>query len=224
MFGNEHASRHWKGCGLDNEAMVWQDLFSRKNRVSVVRHNGLVVVRKRFSCEESYEREKEAYQLLAKTPIPRPRVMEEYAQNCMYYEYIDAPTVCDLLESAEKGEVSEETIIKVYLLMVDWIDLFHQATHTSMGDVNARNFLFDGEVIYGLDFENTQQDRCVEEDIGQVLAFLMCYTPMDSKLKKKVFESVIEHASGPLAYDESTVRQAYIRERQILTDRRKSMR
>jgi len=204
--------------------MIWREFYSRRNKVSLVRHNGDATVRKQFSNEEDYEREKGIYLQLEGSDIPRPRVLEEYAKNGMYLEYIDAPTLCELLEYAEEGTVDEKTVCAAYCLMVDWLTAFHEVTEKGMGDTNARNFLFDGLVLYGLDFENTTQDSSIEDDIGQALAYLMAYEPTDSQLKQRLFESITHYAIEQKQLSESSIQPAYVRERKILTDRRNNMR
>ena len=203
--------------------MIGEELYSRRNRVNLVQHPSFTAVRKMFANAKDYERERAVYALLESTDLPRPRVLQEYTQNCMYYEFIDAPTVCDLIEQAETHKVDEETLIRAYQLMIDWINTFYRATSLSMGDVNARNFLFDGETIYGLDFESTKDDRGVEDDMGQMLAFLMTYHPADSGLKKRHFSAAKHYAVGRWSLKGSDIQDAYIRERLIIVNRRQQM-
>ncbi|MCL2818320.1 MAG: hypothetical protein FWD41_01110 [Actinomycetia bacterium] len=188
-----------------------------------MRENGHAIVRKQFIDDEGYEKEMSVYEILDGSTVAHPRVLKGYADNCMYFEYLDAPTVCDLLEQAEAGQIDELVVRTAYEKMVDWLLAFNRLTHLSMGDVNARNFLFDGHTLYGIDFESTCAVGPLEVDIGQALAFLMSYYPEDSLIKHRLYDSTSHYATTRHHLDQARIEDSYIRERQILTDRRQHL-
>ena len=192
---------------------------SRKNSVELVRLGDLTLVRKQFSCLAGYEKERAIYELLQGKGLAVPRLACGSEEGVLLFEYLDAPTLCELLEQAEEGHCSEELLIEAYLLLFEWLQEFHSLTGQCMRDMNARNFLFDGKTLYGLDFESVD-DGIVEDDIGRALAFLMTYHPEGSSLKRAVQQRLERFIADSKSLKDVAVEAAYHAERRAMRERR----
>ena len=109
--------------------------------------------------------------------------------NMLKMEYIPATPLPDLIDQWE-----EEPNLKAQEIMargiVTWLADYYKAVNTkntgeTRGDINGRNFLFDGEKVWGVDFEE-RAFGSVEEDIGQLLAFVLTYHPDHTPLKQSL--------------------------------------
>ena len=68
--------------------------------------------------------------------------------------------------------------------LCDWFAAFYAAAGPgeARGDVNGRNFLYDGTRIYGVDFEERQCSPPAQ-DAGRLAAFIATYNTHDPRLR-----------------------------------------
>jgi len=123
-----------------------------------------------------------------------PRLLK-VSGNIIFMEYIDAKPLPDLIDEWERNPdiVSQEKAAKG---LIDWLHAYYMAVGagTSRGDINGRNFLFDGEKIWGVDFEEETHGTPME-DIGQLLAFILTYHPDHTSLKVSLSNIIARHAA-----------------------------
>ncbi|MCL2654456.1 MAG: phosphotransferase [Coriobacteriia bacterium] len=173
-------------------ATVLRRFPSKKNEVFLVRRAGELVVMKRFASPEAAEKERELLRQAAAAGLPVPRVLPEG-----FLSYVEAPTLLDLLEDAEAriarqtSTVADElpALRQAYEATFCWLRGWHRATGLIAADVNARNYLYDGTVLTGLDLEDARPGK-PEEDIGRALAFMLRYDPAESPLKQALYRDL----------------------------------
>jgi len=174
---------------------------SRKNDVSMVDLDGQTAVLKRFADPAAAMRERAMMDRAAAAGLAVPALLPANA-----YEYVDAPTLAELLEQAEarltagKSTLESERgpLLDAWQALFKWLWNFHAATGLIMGDVNARNFLYGDGTLTGFDFEDAREGE-IEEDVGRSLAFMMAYDPIESPLKQALWTELtawLETAGG----------------------------
>ena len=72
------------------------------------------------------------------------------------------------------------------------------------GDVNGRNFIFDGSQCWGIDFEEKVYGT-KEQDAGRLIAFVLTYDPPGTSLKSLLAESLLRHAVNMFAVNPKEV-------------------
>ena len=126
----------------------------------------------------------------------------------------------------ERGAYEPQTLA---LALCDWFATFYAATGASRancsigelrGDVNGRNFLYDGIKIHGVDFE----ERCYgprARDAGRLAAFLATYHSPDPARQEALAEAFMREFSVRFAcapaeiLAEQTSEYAAIRQRRV---------
>ena len=119
-------------------------------------------------------------------------------------QYIPGTTIPDLLEHIENDYI-ENQLQKVADAIVYWLMDFYQAVKTKetgeiRGDVNGRNFIFDGEFIWGIDFEEKTNGE-IEQDIGRLIAFILTYDPPGTPTKILFADKLMEKSGQILKAD-----------------------
>lgn len=113
-----------------------------------------------------------------------------YDDNIIVMEYIHGFLLADLL-------VDQKCDQKLWIYeLARWLNELHglmdisKQTCLCLADLNLRNFIFDGQVFYGIDFENV----CFyprERDLGVICAFILNNDPMFEKWKYSICSSLI---------------------------------
>lgn len=160
---------------------------------------------KRFSRNEDFQSEKMIYHELKRNGfkyIPK-LLFQDLTNKELHLEYLEGPTVLEVLEELEVNNRSEEAV-SVLIQVIDWLDCFYEKVQTLdgfsftgsegliMGDVNLRNFLYVNKNIYGLDFERIQKGKYTEEKC-ELLARYLIYDPIYTVFKNQVVQQVIKH-------------------------------
>jgi len=108
-------------------------------------------------------------QLLLARGVRVPRVLDCH-ENLLVLEHLPGEPLPDLIEHGgyDPKKLSDA--------LHDWFADFHVACPgKSRGDVNGRNFLYDGHLVYGIDFEEALQPGTHAQDAGRLAAFLATY-------------------------------------------------
>lgn len=157
-----------------------------------------------------------------KAGLAVPKVLEA-VENMIFMEYIDAKPLPDLIEEWEQNPdiISQE---KVAIGLVEWLAFFYKIVDPgeSRGDINGRNFLFDGDKIWGVDFEEVAQGTPLE-DIGQLLAFITTYHPANTHVKTQLSQMIAEQASKIFHIDLDQIKHQQDLSIEFLKSRRKGL-
>jgi len=108
-------------------------------------------------------------------------------------EYIKGTPLPDMIDHWEQNP--DPASQKLAMTgVVAWLVKYYEILEgESRGDINGRNFLFDGERIWGVDFEE-QAFNAPLMDIGQLCAFILSYEPANTPLKKELVEIIIKQS------------------------------
>ena len=125
--------------------------------------------------------------------------------NTITMEYIPAAPIPDLIDEWEDrpNPAAQDLAMRG---IVSWLAEYYIVIPSgqSRGDINGRNFLFDGQKIWGVDFEYDAYDT-IESDIGNLLAFILTYNPAHTALKQSLATAIVHQAAMSLALDPQTI-------------------
>jgi len=162
---------------------------SKRNDVLLV--NG--VVEKHHRTAQAAAQEAQNLMGLHKAGVRVPQLIT-VQDNILHIEYIPGATIPDLLEQLE-AHPNSDTRKKATNKIVEWLQSFYNATGAARGDINGRNFLFDGESIWGVDFEEPLTGVCAPAiDIGRLMAFVQTYTPQGTPIKRQFANMLMQEA------------------------------
>jgi len=137
--------------------------------------------------------------LTAGVSVPDVLFIDEYT---LKLSFIRGETLPDLLDRYERSsDFSELQGIADGIIM--WLGSFYTAMSDEgiiRGDMNGRNFIWDGRRIWGLDFEECKHGER-ERDIGQLLAYILRYDPPETKTKSFFAEKLLDAAIVNLDID-----------------------
>jgi len=152
-----------------------------------------------------------------------PKVLSA-KDNIIIMEYIDAAPLPDLIDVWENKlcSSSQELAAKG---VIDWLAKYYIAvdnanTGITRGDINGRNFLFDGKKVWGIDFEE-QACGTIIEDIGQLLAFVLTYDPENTPLKKNLASIMANQAVKNFNFNLDDILTEQSKQIKIMENRRK---
>lgn len=108
-------------------------------------------------------------------------------------EYIKATPLPDMIDHWEQNPDPAAQKLAMESVVV-WLFKYYEILEgESRGDINGRNFLFDGEKLWGVDFEERGIDTPLV-DIGRLCAFILSYEPAHTQLKKELVEIIIKQS------------------------------
>ncbi|HHX54068.1 MAG TPA: hypothetical protein GX704_04080 [Clostridiales bacterium] len=139
------------------------NFYSKKNRVTL--EDGVVI--KRHSDVFSSIREARALTELREAGLAVPFLLGR-DENVIRMEYIPGEIYHAL---------TEEMTPEHALALADWLAKYHDITGLLRGDVNLRNFIWNGRECVGVDFEDVPAAGEREADMGKILAFAVTYKP-----------------------------------------------
>jgi len=182
---------------------------SRRNQVRLVRRRGELVIRKEYRDEETLLTEQRTLLLLHSRGVDSiPRVLWRKGR-CLYLNYLPGENYAELADAAETdAQIPLSAAMKA---LCDWIARYHAMTGCLRGDVNLRNFLYDGMICRSVDFEEPLISGPVEEDLGPILAFLLTYLPALTPSKLAAGEAFLRQAAVH-GTDMEALESAYLRE------------
>ena len=185
------------------------EFFSKRNQVYPVLHRGRAAVRKCFSLEEDWARERRLYARLGQA-LPLPRVLD-CAPEVLVLEYLPFPHLLSVLE--EQGRTG--FCPAPWEALGRWLRQCHRLCGQLPADGNLRNFLWDAETrqVFGLDLEG-YAPQPLEAGAASLLAHLLEYSLEDP--------SVQQRAAGCLAGQLNVEPSCAARARSSLRARRHS--
>jgi len=165
--------------------------------------------------------EADRLRLLHGSGLAVPRVFD-VVENVIFMEYINARPLPDLIDEWEQNSdiISQEIAAKG---LIDWLEAFYKIIPPgeSRGDINGRNFLFDGEKIWGVDFEEVARATPLD-DIGQLLAFVTTYHPAHTDLKAQLSRLIAQQAAEIFKFDPDEIQRKQQMAVEFLQNRRKA--
>lgn len=178
---------------------------SNKNKVFL--ENEKIV--KIFSKEENCKQEFDMLTYLYNRNIPVPKVIA-VDESRLELEYIPSVTYADIADNLDDKQAKALTL---------WIVSFYKSTLSIPFDLNLRNFLWDVKNCVGIDFEDKPINASLEAAFGEILAYLVSYSPEFSKGKEQSASYLLRHMK--LAnVDLKKLGECYITSCKRLIDRR----
>jgi len=170
--------------------------YSKKN--TVIFRDG--VVEKHVASDEAAAREAAMLARLAAAGVHVPRVIARENQ-VIKMSYISGETLPDLLGQLESAHCPLPTVHSCADGLIVWLaDFYRAAAGEIRGDVNGRNFLWDGTHWWGVDFEARAAGERAR-DIGRLLAFILTYDPPDTPIKNAFANRLLAQAAKRLNAD-----------------------
>ena len=163
--------------------------LSKRNEVAL--RDGLVY--KRVQSHRAAALEASILRELRSRGVAVPGVLA-CRDTLLTLEYLPGEPLPDLIE---RGAYEPQTLA---MALCDWFAGFYAAVPSGeqRGDVNGRNFLYDGAKIYGLDFE----ERCYgprAQDAGRLAAFLATYHSLEPARQAALAEAFTQEFSARFA-------------------------
>lgn len=190
----------WFGSGPDDCYKVIGRCESKRNPVVLLERNGTKYV---YKAKPDCGREVSILQQLYAGGVAVPRVKSRVPGGFIMYFCAGQPLV-DYLETQEANGMGLASVQNSLRCLVDWFANFYRELHRTqgliMGDVNLRNFLYDGEAVTAVDFEACTSGR-IEQDMGQAAAFLLNYDPPGTTWKKHATRFLLQEAHRQLQID-----------------------
>ena len=145
---------------------------SKRNAVRLTAHN---IVEKQHNNPTAAKFESDRLALLHDKGLAVPKLLS-VKDNLIEMEYVHAITLPDLIDVWEENP-DPTALASAAVSLVNWLEKYYEImSPETRGDINGRNFLFDGEQVWGVDFEEPGHSTIVE-DIGLLLAYILTYSP-----------------------------------------------
>ena len=197
-----------RGAGLKSDSK--EPFRSKRNKV--ILHNGMV--EKHFTSAKNAAFEASMLERLYAAGARVPRLVTR-EKAVLKMEYISGETIPDFLTHMEYCP-DELTLYKAADNIIAWLGDFYCAVNTEKtgeirGDVNGRNFIWDGGQCWGVDFEE-RATGTKEQDIGRLIAYVLSYDPPGTPVKNKLADRLLQNAVSKLGVDFKTVLQVRDRE------------
>lgn len=141
--------------------------YSKRNDVTLIEREGVLIVKKQFATKRSYNKELRELIVLQGKAVPN---IVEYGDKIIYIEYIDGELLLDKFLLADNKELK-----RIAELFANFIKSYCAIRRgKALGDVNFRNYIIKNDKIYGVDFENV---TCGNElnTLSKSIAFAMLY-------------------------------------------------
>ena len=159
--------------------------ISKKNNVQLV--DGQVHKHSPTALQEAA-----IVQQLHAAGVPVPQVIS--AEDCLLIlELLPGQPLPDAIE---RGDYDPTQLAQA---LCDWFALFDAACPgMSRGDVNGRNFLYDGSKIYAVDFEEALQSGSLACDCGRLAAFLATYNTLHREKQAVLVHTFMQKNDYPV--------------------------
>lgn len=166
------------------------EFYSKRNHVFLSKGNVIKI----YINEFDFYREKKVYQKMEEALfLNKPKMIEDNGKNKLILEYLEGPTILELLEKCEH-QLDVDLAVMVLKEILQWLDAFYEifnGENQVMGDVNLRNFIWYKDTVYGIDFEKSCPGNSTNEK-AEVIARYLLYDPIESDFKMKVFNVLVE--------------------------------
>ena len=159
--------------------------ISKKNNVRLI--NGQV-----HKCSPTALLEAQILRNLHARGVPVPQVIS--AQNkLLILECLPGQPLPDVIE---QGNYCPAQLTHA---LCDWFAAFTLACPgLSRGDVNGRNFLYDGTQIFAVDFEDALQPGSLACDCGRLAAFLATYRSTHREKQAELVHTFMQKSGYPV--------------------------
>ena len=171
---------------------ILEKFKSKRNNVYKVKiHSGMenrIAIMKKYNMdnEDLSEKEFKNIKMLQKSGISIPKIIYK-SNDSIFLEYIQGELIEDLVERQCIGNWIDEFAL--------WLANFHKISNKTGNllkmDVNLRNFIYNRDKIYGLDFE----DVCygdIRTDLGNICFFTLTNTPSFTKEKHMIMRRFLQ--------------------------------
>jgi len=201
--------------------LLKSDFKSKKNKVIFL--NGLI--EKHMNSRDVAIIEADKLKLLFNAGVRVPKIISQ-ENNILKLEYVKGATITDFIEHIEmEHNFNPDQIEHLINCLISWLNDFynavsHDKTGEIRGDVNFRNFIFDGIHCWGIDFEE-QVFGTKEQDIGRMIAFILSYHPPNTYIKNLLVERLLDRAIAELTLNQSKIFQWCDNELEAIAIRRK---
>lgn len=167
--------------------------FSRRNKVQLIEAVSGANIKQLYVIKEhlhtSAANEVFILKTLRQQGFSVPEVLW-YDNSVIIMPYIRGQLLADVLESSDRGEQLWIDELAQWLFKLHRLMRSNNRLGLCMSDLNLRNFIFDGQKIYGLDFESL----CFfppERDLGVLCAFILNNDPMFTNWKYDLCRSLL---------------------------------
>jgi len=203
-----------------------ETVFFRSKRNTVLRYGN--TVEKRFPSAEAAAVEAGILERLyaAHVRVPNPVAREGCALIMPYIPGETLPDIFARFENSPEQTDHQSEIRKVADGVINWLGDFYRAVNAEKtgeirGDVNGRNFLWDGEYCRGIDFEE-RVTGAIEQDVGRLIAFSLTYDPPETPVKKAFADRLLSGAASAFNVDPAEISKYCEREFAAMRVRRDS--
>lgn len=193
---------------------------SRRNRVVRTPH-GVV---KTYACAQAMATECGQLRLLHARGVAVPEIRAQRGRALLLSD-LRAPTLYDALWQMERGGAPVERAAPLFAALAHWLSAYYAAVqHPRTGqiraDMHARNFLWDGARVWGVDFEQTACGAR-EEDLGALCAYLYTYDPAQTDYKRALVQLCLSTVAQALGLQPDRTRAYMRREWAAMAQRRR---
>ena len=205
-----------------------QKFYSKRNKVYLVEDTaesaGENYVLKIFMGREKQKRkriEENFLKDLSKSFLHVPELLLT-GKDYLLMEYIKGATLLDILIRYEESGSCDD---RPFLMAIDFIYDYCRHTLKSMGrsyvlkDINLRNFIYKGDKLYRIDFEDCAPGY-IEEDLGKLFAFMLTYDPVFTDWKILMVKNLFKYLSDKYSADTDSIRSEMKKELISIEDRR----
>jgi len=159
--------------------------YSKRNNVQLV--NGQV-----HKCSPTALIEAQLLRQLHANGVGVPQVISAQ-HKLLVLEYLPGTPLPDVVESGDYNPVLLAQALCI------WFAAFSQACPGMLrGDVNGRNFLYDGTQIFAVDFEEHLQPGSLTCDCGRLAAFLATYDTPHRAKQTQLVHALMQHHGYPV--------------------------
>lgn len=214
-----------ENCGIKINSL--ERLFSRRNEVffieGIEKRAQPVKYVVKINRQGDIFREPFILKELASAGVKVPRVVW-HNENIMVTEFISGILLVDLMENGDpRNQPPPWTDI-----LARWFYQLHsvrkrEGRNFSMPDLNLRNFIFNGQDIFGLDFEELVFNP-PERDLGGLVAFILTSDPMFEPWKFDAVRHLIKVYGDMHEIDKKAIEHYFYEEMETAAQRRKGQR
>lgn len=186
------------------------------------------VLKKYITSRENKSKETFLLKVLRENGLNVPKVYFE-GSNHILLQYIDGETLLDILvnlENQQNDNIDFENNYKLLYKLFEWLENLYSISNKALGkayifeDINFRNFIINGDKIYGVDFEDCHCKGYKERDGGRICAFLITYDPAFTQWKVAVTKQAIEIMTKEFGYNRRLLKEEVEKEFLAIEKRR----
>ena len=194
---------------------------SHRNEVYAVTLGDTPCIRKRYIQEGVSQTEYETLKKLYKAGVRVPEILAFDGDNIVL-SFIDGVTYEAVLGAYEDGTMTEDEAFASARALASWLFGYYAALKRKRGDINLRNFIWNGENCFGVDFEEAPDKAPFEEDAGRMLTYTAAYRPICTQKKARFCRELVK-AFRTGGMDVSLIRRFALTEVSDMAARRPKM-